>query len=118
MTSLPPDFEPDSEPNGFKSLSEQKAEELSSTDAPEIRPLSPAELERVQNARNQLQRLFLILLGIGLTLGLVMAIALVLLLTRFGLVGTPEDSERSQEPLPYSELMPPGHRAGIPALFS
>lgn len=99
MSSIPPNFDPNSGPNGFKIDPGSFDEPPLPEDGTEIEPvvLSPQEQERLRTAQQRLRRLFLLLAGGGALLGLVVAIAIVLLLNRFGLVGTPEEPRQYQQ---------------------
>jgi hypothetical protein len=94
MNSTPPDFDPNSNPNGFTG----DPGNLEKPSLPDQEPivLNPQQQERLEDAQQKLQRIFLLLVGLGALLGLVVAIALVLVLNRFGLVGAPEESNQSQ----------------------
>ncbi len=97
MASLPPDFNQNSGINEFQSNGTGDINEASS----EITSvsLSPEEQERVQDTSQRLRRMFLILVSVGAGFGLILAIALVMLLSRFGLVGTPQESTPPSETL-------------------
>lgn len=94
---MPPDFDPNSEPNGFRVEPSELDQPAFSEGEPVT--LNPQEQERLQSAQQKLQRLFLFLLGIGVLLGIVVAIALVFFLNRFGLVGAPEGPRQHQQNL-------------------
>lgn len=99
MNSIPPNFDPNSGPNGFKVEPGNFDDTPLLDDDLESEPivLNPQEQERLHKAQQKLQRLFLLLVGGGALLGLIVAIALVLLLNRFGLVGTPEEPRQYQQ---------------------
>lgn len=103
MSLIPPEFDPNSESNGFKVDDETSDNQSLAEETPIV--LSPLEQQRVQETQQRLQRMFLILVGVGALVGLVVAIALILVLNRFGLTDAPDEPEQYQQ-LHQETVMP------------
>ncbi len=95
MSLIPPEFDPNSDPNGFKVENDSLDEQELLDEGPIV--LSPEERERLEDAQQKLRKIFLILLGVGALIGLIVAIALVFVLNHFGLVGVPDTPPPQQQ---------------------
>lgn len=76
-------------------LPREPSPELHNDLPPDLPPLSPL---RVQAAKRQARRWFLILLAIGLILGGLMAVGVVQVLNRLGLTAKPDQPFRIEQP--------------------
>ena len=63
-------------------------------DSPKISSV-PKDAERFEQARRSAQRLYLILLAIGLSIGVITSVGIVSLLQRFGLTEVPNQIEQN-----------------------
>ena len=90
MNQQPPDnFNFDESNNGFK------LPQVETTDHDDYEGIST---ESIIARKKQLQRLLLILMGIGLSAGLVLSVGVVILLNKLGLTKKPHELQQQQPP--------------------
>lgn len=86
-----PDFPEETNGGGLLPNRSNKANEQSLV--PE--PIAPEDKENYQKARQSAQRLYLILLAVGLSIGIIASIGVVSFLQRFGLTEIPDRIEQN-----------------------